>query len=176
MLAILKTSSIHNLEQIKLVLDKTSAVQYKAPLSILFKSSIGMHMRHIVEFYQCLMTAHMTGRVNYDARERNKRIESDLDYCKQTIDNIIVDLNNIDENKDLALHGSQELGDTICVIPTNIFRELSYLIEHTIHHMAMIKMAYDHNFEDVEIHPHFGVAYSTIKYQESVHSNVSATK
>jgi len=175
MIQALIKSSAHNLHQLNGVLKQTALIQYKAPLSILFESSLGMHVRHILEFYQCLMNAVHSGVVNYDARARNKRIENDLSFAIQTAENIIIDLNNLEANSSLELHCSQELEGAMHKIPTNLYRELSYLIEHTIHHMAMIKMAYDHNFDEIEIHSHFGVAYSTIKYQEGVHGKLSAS-
>ena len=48
---------------------------YAKPLNILTGSSIGQHIRHIIEFYHCLLSQANKSVVNYDLRKRNSLIE-----------------------------------------------------------------------------------------------------
>jgi hypothetical protein len=56
-------------------------------------------------------------------------------------------------------------------IKSSLERELAYNIEHAIHHMAIIKIALKTLFPKVKLADNFGVAYSTVRYQESKVSN-----
>jgi hypothetical protein len=170
----LKASAILNLTQLKSALVQTDTADYTKPLNILSGSTIGMHVRHIVEFYQCLIKASATETLNYDGRDRNLQIENDIDFASNVIHESCKFIDSISENKSIVLLTSQDLDDTIMEIPTNIFREMTYLIEHTIHHMAIIKMAYISSLSNILLPENFGVAYSTIKHKQLVHSNISA--
>ncbi len=44
-------------------------------------------------------------------------------------------------------------------------REMVYLVEHSIHHYALIRIGLQENFSDIFIPKNFGVAYSTVKYR-----------
>jgi hypothetical protein len=50
-------------------------------------------------------------------------------------------------------------------IPTNYYREVAYNLEHTIHHMALIRVGVN-EVSSIVLPDQFGVAYSTIKYKE----------
>ena len=167
MLKHLSNSANYSLHQLYDVLDQTNDTQFSQPLSILFQSSIGMHVRHIIEFYQCMILGVATGSIHYDGRERNHKIETDIDYAKECILTCIHHISEIEISNDLCLITSQDLSNESFRIPTNVYRELTYLIEHTIHHMAIIKMAYSETYPLVKLPADFGIAYSTLKYQKS---------
>ncbi len=171
----LQDSAIHNLMQLNEVVSHTTSIQYTMPLTILSGSTIGMHIRHIIEFYQCLLNEYQRQEINYDARARNLEIETDPTYCQQIISSITQEINNIDENTSLHLFSNQSIDGPGHLLPSNLFRELTYVIEHAIHHMAIIKIAYTHYFPEIHLPMHFGIAFSTIKHQQLVHGNLSAS-
>jgi uncharacterized damage-inducible protein DinB len=170
----LTDSANHTLKQLKGFLSQIEEREYVQHLPILFESTIGMHVRHIIEFYQCLVKGILQGEMDYDARERSLLQETNIQYAQACIDNLLIDLTLIQENNDIVLLTEQNQTAHKLSIQSNVARELSYVIEHTIHHFAIIKMGCMVAFPHIQFHNDFGVAYSTIKYRERVHSNVSA--
>ena len=156
--------SIHNtLNELSDLLSQLSADDYTFQCSGLSNATIGEHTRHIIELFQCLMTGYETGIINYDNRNRNYLIESNIEYANQIIDLIICDLEK--PNKNITLE--QFLNGELVTIETNYFRELLYNLEHCIHHQALIKVAL-YGATEITISSHFGVAPSTIAYRKSI--------
>ena len=54
------------------------------------------------------------------------------------------------------------------MVVSNVQRELVYLIEHAIHHFALLRIGIQENFPEISLASDFGVAYSTVKYRESI--------
>jgi hypothetical protein len=150
----------HCLLQVKRLLSQIDDKDYVMPCSELSNSSIGEHIRHIIEMFQCVINEYDSGIVNYDKRERNKLIETNSCFAITQIDLI---LSTIDKpNKDFLL---QQNGiNEIISIDTNYYRELLYNLEHCIHHQALIKIGLSLNFK-YAVDENFGVAFSTIEYR-----------
>jgi len=76
--------------------------------------------------------------------------------------------NNIDkDNKKLLLDSSYDEQSTDSItVKTNYYRELIYNLEHTVHHMALIRVGVN-EVSSIAIPEGFGVATSTIKYRKS---------
>jgi len=153
-------SSINTLEQFKEVLEQLTEEHFAQPCTVLFDSSIGQHTRHIIEMYQCLFNGYEQADVCYDRRERNKRIEQDLNYALEQITIIQNTLERPD--KDMTL--IQVFGEDKVLIKSNYYREVMYNLEHTIHHKALIKIGIKH-FCSIDIPISFGVAPSTIEHK-----------
>jgi hypothetical protein len=146
--------------------------QYAERLDILSGSSIGMHVRHIVEFYECLVNGLSSTIINYDARQRNLEVENNRDFSLDCILAIIEGMDNYAKDTVLQLHANVENETELFAMPTSIYRELYYLLEHTTHHMAIIKMAFLDYFIQYQLPATYGVASSTLQYQSRVHSNI----
>ncbi len=141
------------------LLNQLDDASYIAPCKALSDSSIGQHTRHIIELFQCLVNQYDTGIVNYDKRDRNRQIETEISFAIACIEALQLDGNKA--NKDLIL---QQLDMEIA---TNYHRELLYNLEHCIHHQALIKVAVL-QMEDIYLCPSFGVAPSTLEYRVSI--------
>jgi hypothetical protein len=50
-------------------------------------------------------------------------------------------------------------------IKSNYYREIAYNLEHTIHHMALIRVGVN-EVSLVQLPQEFGMAFSTIKHQQ----------
>lgn len=149
-------------------LDKLKPTDYQSPLQLLSNSSIGQHTRHIIEFYLCLLdqSEGITDPViNYCLRRRDHQIESDPLYAKACIQNIRERLTSLKEDDRCYLNCDEHGADSV-VAKSTLGRELVYNIEHTIHHLAIIKIALRHSFPEINIPEHFGVAPSTLHHRQ----------
>lgn len=158
----MKATSIQILEQFQRVLESLDPEQFTAAVQVMEGGTIGKHTRHIVELYLCLFQGYETGKVCYDARERDPRIESDRDFALEKINYIKAQL----ERPDKVLELSGEFGAQGFGIPSNYQRELLYNLEHCIHHLALIRPAL-RELGWTEIPESFGVAPSTIAHRKS---------
>jgi hypothetical protein len=149
---------VNLLEQLKYVFSTLTNEQYSTPVKALSRATIGQHTRHILEFYIELYKGYDNGIVDYDKRLRNHVIESDKFFALNVINEIIDDLHRPDKQLILQV----EFGD----ITTNYFRELIYNMEHTVHHMALIRIGVE-SISDIVVPNEFGVAASTLKYRQS---------
>ena len=159
-------ANIEILNQLKSVLAQFDNFDYKRGLKILNDVSIGQHTRHIIEFYQCLFNGYEINTINYDSRNRDLQIESDLEYALSNIELIIEKLGSKLDDSSIDLEVSIGYGNNTTV-STTFQRELTYLIEHTIHHLAIMNIAITGVFPAIIIPKHFGVAFSTIQFQHS---------
>lgn len=150
------------LKQLKNCLNQLTNDEYTEKLAIFSGSTIGQHTRHILEFYQALLNVDEI--INYDLRQRNLQIENDKEYMLQIIDSLTKELKSLNLSQKIILQGT--LGGVLNTIESNIGRELLYVTEHAVHHMAILKMGIVHSICHIQFEENFGVAESTINYQQ----------
>ncbi len=157
------------LEDLKHYLGVIEPVLYQAQLPILSGSTIGQHTRHIIEFYNCLTEQSDSAPViiNYANRRRDYRIESEPDYALQVVGVVLQKLHELDVEKTCMLNCAEH-GVNDLLVQSTIARELIYNIEHTIHHLAIVKIALKVALPDLTLPEHFGVAPSTIRHRQEV--------
>src|SRR5690348_12178659 len=113
--------------------------QYVQQCANLGNNTIGQHVRHVIELFQCLDSGYPNNSVNYEKRKRDVVIETNKDLALQLLQDIHLQLDKPD--KELVLYASyDDHSDEPVSIPTNYFREVAYNLEHTIHHMALIRV------------------------------------
>ena len=143
------------------LLSQISDSDYSCPCRDLSNATIGEHTRHIIEMFQCLENQYENGIVNYDIRKRDYLIQTNTDFARECILQI---LNQIEKpNKSLQLQ--QIVDGSTLLIDSNYNRELLYNLEHCIHHQALIKVAIIQSVT-IKIDENFGVARSTIEYRK----------
>ncbi len=158
-----KTETLLN--ELHQLVEKLSDEYFVKQIPELHYASIGQHLRHILEFFQCLIQSQETQKLDYDARKRNLLIENNRLVCLEVIQEI---LENIAfENIHLTLLQSYNVGEISekTEIPSNYFREWAYNLEHTIHHQALIKVGIALLAPNIEIAENFGVADATINFK-----------
>ncbi len=152
-------------DQLRYSLDQLTPAQYVHPGKLLSQASIGQHVRHIIELFTCLEDGYASGTVNYEKRKRDRRIETDKEFALQLLDGITAGLAR--ENKNLLLEAAYGEDATGWLqFDTNYYREIAYNLEHTIHHMALIKVGIG-EVSAMELPEAFGVAPSTLKYKKA---------
>lgn len=140
---------------------------FREPLQILSGNTIGKHIRHIIEFYDLMITGLASEKINYDQRSHDKVIEENRLMAIEKLNTLMQEFESVKKDTPLTLLANYSFENNEPVaIKTSFFRELQYNIEHAIHHMAIIKIAINHSFKEVALPENFGVAYSTIKYHE----------
>lgn len=140
--------------------------QYNAKIDTLSGATIGQHVRHVVEMFVCLQDGYTSGIVNYETRKRDITIETLKDVAIELLHKINATL--FSDNKELILEvGFDENSDELNRLPTNYFREVAYNLEHTIHHMALIRIGIC-KVSDIKLSEGYGVASSTIKYRHQL--------
>jgi hypothetical protein len=146
-------------------LDRLTNEQYTRPSKTLFNATIGQHVRHIIELFICLENGYDTGIVNYEKRKRDQRIEQDKYFARKLLIGIYTHLH--EEDRSLLLEANyNELSEELILIPTNYYREIVYNLEHTVHHMALIRVGIN-EVSSIELPAGYGVAASTIKHQKA---------
>lgn len=145
-------------------LNQLTKEEYTQPSSILFNASIGQHVRHIIELFLCLEKGCESGTVNYEKRKRDYALETDKELAVQLLKDIYHRLER--PNTGLTLEAEDyEDNSSVVTIPSNYYREVAYNLEHTIHHMALIRVGIN-EVSTISLPAEFGVAYSTIKYRQ----------
>lgn len=162
---IMRQSLARLLSDLRACISQLDESEYNAPRKVFSGFSIGEHCRHILEFVICFEEQHKQEVIDYDLRKRNLNISSSTIHAISTIDWICEKLENIPEKGNVQLAINLEMQkDEKRNIPTTLEREWVYLIEHTVHHMAIIKTGLLADDLDIGLPSHFGVAASTIRY------------
>jgi hypothetical protein len=145
-------------------LNQLTNAEYTQPSNILFNATIGQHVRHIIELFLCLEKGYDEGVVNYEKRKRDYRIETNKELATSLLKDIYRGLTRPDK---VIILEAEDYGDTaeIVSIASNYYREIAYNLEHTIHHMALIRVGIN-EVSSVTLPDEFGVAYSTIKFRQ----------
>jgi len=159
----LKDTILQLFLQLEEVLGQLSDEQYNTRIASLSGATIGQHYRHVIECYQELLKGYELGYVNYDRRKRDLRLETNrrlvLRQMALTGDSL--------EMPERQLVLVEALGEnTHMEVPSSYYRELIHNLDHTIHHMALIRIGIEATAA-IRVPEKFGVAWSTIKYRQN---------
>jgi uncharacterized damage-inducible protein DinB len=162
MFSSLISSNIALLGQAREVVASLSAPQYaQAPQG--FHSSIGQHIRHILDHYRSLLNA-QGDVVDYEKRDRNTPVESDPAQALAHIAQVSQQLYQL---KARALRLQIEACNTHAQTTTaasSTERELMFVMSHTVHHFAIVGIYL--RVLGVNAPADFGVAPSTLSFRE----------
>lgn len=136
---------------------------YTRPDIELSLSGAGAHFRHCIDFYHSFLAGVGSGRINYDLRDRDERIEQNRLIAIARLTAIIEDLSRAPVIEDggtieTLLEGSSDSDWSI----SSPKRELQFLLSHTIHHYALIALAL--RSQGFDPGAEFGVAPSTLRH------------
>ncbi len=145
------------------LISKTEISIYGRCCEEVFDSSIGQHLRHCIEHYDELFMAIADDRVvRYHARPRDPEVETDPNAAANRLRFIYNQLDRVGD-KNTCVQVSD--GGIAEPSKSSLFRELEFLISHTVHHFALITVIA--NRFQIEVPENFGVAFTTLKHRES---------
>lgn len=166
---ILVRDSIAFLHQGLALIEGIEDADYRRPPPLPQASSVGAHLRHVLDHYQCLLRGIPGGVVDYDLRERDAQVESVREAGLAHLRSLTQSLSPLARlPADYALGvrlstaaGHREHGLTA----STLGRELQYLVSHTVHHYAVIALLL--RFEQVAVPEDFGLSPSTLAFLRS---------
>lgn len=160
----LKIIAKSSLNDLSTLIQQLTHEEYSKEFESLFYNSIGSHVRHSLELYECLVRSDASGILNYDNRKRSSELEKIPFVALAKIHWIQESLDKLSLEKEIQM--KQTLGDFKQKITSNFKRELLYNIEHTVHHMAIIRIGVQSFLPNLTFPSTFGIAYSTLLYRE----------
>jgi hypothetical protein len=129
-------------------------------------SSVGAHLRHILDHYASLLAGWPARRIDYDARERDARTEIDREAALLRISEIMEKLAALRTAEDDTVMVKMDCGENTDPeswwVSSTLRREYQYLVSHTIHHFAIIRFILA--AQGIDPGPTFGVAPSTLRH------------
>ncbi|MEY2835767.1 MAG: hypothetical protein RLZZ557_1429 [Bacteroidota bacterium] len=155
----------HQLGVLQNMLQNLEEGFYTIPVQHLASASIGAHTRHIIEMVDCALNGYHSGKIDYINRNRDLQLESDPSLAIEQIARISSNIRH--DDKPLEIVSESYDGDGTQLLKSSFLREMSYITEHTIHHMALIKAGLI-ELKSSCLSETFGVAYSTLKYRASL--------
>ncbi len=159
----------HNiLEEVGGIIEQISDSDFVRPVQAFNGATLGQHFRHSLEFFQCLMSGYPSSEVSYDKRKHDKNLETRKILALDLIDRIKLFITHCEVSKQISLSVSYDPESDVEVsIASNMAREITYNIEHIVHHMALVKIGIKEVCPQVTLPAEFGIAVSTIRYHQS---------
>ncbi len=152
------------LQQGVALLTALSDTSYRHTSPPIYDSSIGAHLRHVLEHYVCLLQGAPAGTIDYDGRDRDRRIEQDRLFALRLTEELMDQLQSLGkEDEPVKVKITSDPRVEVAWTESTLLRELQYVQAHTIHHFALIAMMV--RMQGHELPPDFGVAPSTLAYR-----------
>jgi len=146
------------------ILDGLNQEQFNKCSSVILDETIGKHFRHIIEFYLSLCNSTEMKVINYDDRERNELLETDIHFAKAKLKQIKISLSEFKKDENLTVKVNLSLEDSHWQkTGSSIKRELSYLHDHTVHHLFMIRIVLEHERINLPNMKNLGMNSSTLR-------------
>ncbi|MBI2379473.1 MAG: DinB family protein [Gammaproteobacteria bacterium] len=162
MLSALIAANSELLNQAETLLVELSAREYRARPLAQHESSIGAHLRHVLDHYRALLSV-VDGHLDYDARRRECAVEFEPEAALADIGEIRRQLEQLTEH---SLTVSCEIDSahqhSVCVTST-LSRELMFNASHATHHYALIALLA--RALGKTLPEGFGVAPATLSYR-----------
>lgn len=130
--------------------------------------TIGAHVRHCLDHFECFWRGLEYGEVDYDARDRDTELERRPALARERIAAAIewmAELTPDDMGRPLVVRQTGAPGTVGPEASSSVERELLFLSGHTIHHVAIMILIAERLGAPVP--RELGVAYSTASHRAS---------
>jgi uncharacterized damage-inducible protein DinB len=150
------------------LLENLSQEEFLAPHPLGNGASVGAHYRHCLDHFRQLAAGVEIGTVDYDARARDSRLETDRHAAlaaTEALRSSACKLRRLGEEDPLEVRcGVTYEGEEAGSASSTLGREMMFCISHAIHHYALIAILLRSSQKNVP--EGFGVAPSTMRYRE----------
>jgi len=130
---------IQNLNRGISLLGSISDADYANNSTAPYYSSIGIHMRHILDVFSCIFDGLETGEIDLSARQRNTLAETKVSVGLSYFDSVIEQLKDIEEDDlEQVVKVKDDLGLGMITANYTLAAALIQAHSHAIHHFASI--------------------------------------
>jgi len=130
---------IQNLKRGINLLNSINDEEYSNKSTAPYYSSIGVHMRHILDVFNCILKGMDEGLVDLSSRERNELAEIKVSVGLDYFEDIIQRLDQIDpSNLETIVNVKDDLGQGMVTANYTLAAALIQAHSHAIHHFASI--------------------------------------
>jgi len=108
-----------------------------------YYSSIGSHLRHILDFYDCALYPNSENKIDLTNRSRNNDVENKCEIALQYLTQIINKLDTIEQKTKENMIVIDDLGLGKLEMTYTFEALMAQANSHTIHHYAIINYILD---------------------------------
>ena len=158
--------SLTSVDQLIEFIEELDNTDYQRIASPQYESSIGQHLRHILDLYQAVISAGEGGLIDYDQRRRGNSVERDVNQGLAELADIrqwLTTLNGDDFDHPVSVSSEININtQQVSVFQSSYGRELCFVSSHLTHHLAI--MAAIAKFLGKTIDAEVGLAPSTASF------------
>lgn len=146
----------HNLNNAITLLKAIDTTTYQDTSVGPYYSSIGSHIRHTLDFFDCIISGLDSNNIDLTARKRDETLSTDkelaIDYVYKLQETL---MSYIGANTDYLIHVTDNMGQGKVTVNYTLESILSHANSHAVHHYAIIGYILDHIGAEIKI-PGFG--------------------
>ncbi|WP_308992311.1 hypothetical protein QLS71_001050 [Mariniflexile litorale] len=131
-------STLKTLAKSKPLLDHLNDATFSNTSIAPYYSSIGIHLRHILDFYDCIFAVNLNNIIDLTTRSRNRVVESECDSAARYLNSIMDNLNKFGLAMTDSVLVTDDLGLGKVEMTYSYGALFSQANSHTIHHYAII--------------------------------------
>ena len=128
-----------NLQKASLLLESITEETYTDESIAPYHSSIGSHIRHILDFFNCIFEGIDANKIDLTSRKRDERISNNIEFALESISKVqqtMLTFSNI--NTDYLVHVTDNLGQGNVTVDYTLESILAHANSHAVHHYAVI--------------------------------------
>ena len=130
------TANVLNLNKLLELLSNLSESDYRNYSVLPYKSSIGNHTRHILDFYSCILE--YDTQIDLTYRNRDCLSNFDISFARNRLTDTIKKINAVKLGEDFLINVYDDLGFGKTKVSYTYSSLLAYANSHTTHHYASI--------------------------------------
>jgi uncharacterized damage-inducible protein DinB len=150
------------LTQLRDVIGLLPVQYYRAQPAARVSGSVGAHVRHTLDHISALIAAIEGRELRYDDRRRGTTVEIDPLTGANEIDRLLYRIDHLAATMPdvpITLSTLVDPHEPPAIVRTTLARELAFVVQHTVHHCALIAVLLE--WQGYRVPYGFGLAAST---------------